>query len=78
MTEYPLGTFSKGWESYLPAAAKEQAPAPLLTAFEPFATLLLMPPMPRQAPTGLLSWHLAHESDPPGPSRVVLYRSLLI
>lgn len=69
---------SKGWETYLPAAAKEQAPAPMLTDAEPLATLLLMPPMPRQAPTGLMSWNLTHESDPPGLSRVVLYRSLLI
>jgi hypothetical protein len=69
---------SKGWESYLPASSKEQAPAPVLAVVEPFATLLLMPSMPRQAPVGLPSWRLTHESDPPGPSRVVLYRSLLI
>ncbi|RBP47766.1 hypothetical protein DES53_101565 [Roseimicrobium gellanilyticum] len=69
---------SKGWETYLPTNAKEQAPSPMLTAVEPLASLLLIPPMPRHAPTGLLSWHLTHESDPPGLSRVVLYRSLLI
>lgn len=69
---------SKGWENYLPAAAKELVPTPVLAAVEPFATLSLMPPMPWQVPAGMLAWRLTHESAPPGPSRVVLYRSLLI
>jgi hypothetical protein len=69
---------SKGWETYLPANGKDQAPAPVYAAAEPFASLLLIPMMPRHAPTGMMSWNLTHQPEPPGPSRLVLYRSLLI
>jgi hypothetical protein len=69
---------SKGWETYLPSTAKEHAPAPVCTAAEPFASLLLFPMMPRHAPAGMMSWNLTHQPAPPGPSRLVLYRALLI
>jgi hypothetical protein len=69
---------SKGWEIYLPGNGKDQAPAPVYTAAEPFASLLLVPMMPRHAPAGMMSWNLTHQPEPPGPSRLVLYRSLLI
>ena len=67
---------SKGWETYPPTNGKEEAPAPAAAAAEPLAALLSQVPQP--VLTGMSSWNLIHQPEPPGLSRVLLYRSLLI
>ena len=67
---------SKGWVTYPPANGRDEAPAPASAEVEPFA--VLVPQVPRHVSMGMSSWNLIHQPEPPGTSRVLLYRSLLI